>query len=165
VLDTDAANVYITISAKSLNPKLTIVSRAEDENAEKKMFQAGATKVISPYKIGASRMALAVLKPTLTEFLDLASHSVGFDLDIEQVEIMHGSEMDGTALKDIALREKTGVTVLALKRRGEDMTLQLNPDEPLLAGDIIVALGSKAGIDKVFAMAGHGHPIDIDVDG
>jgi len=93
VLGTDAANVYITISARSLNPRFIIVSRAEDENAEKKMFRVGATKVVSPYKIGATRMALAVLKPTLTEFLDLASHSVGFDLDIEQIEILPGSEM------------------------------------------------------------------------
>ncbi len=155
VLGTDAANVYITISAKFLNPRVTIVTRAENENAEKKMFQVGATKVISPYKIGASRMALAVLKPTLTEFLDLASHSVGFDLDIEQIEIVAGSELDGKALKDISLRERTGVTVIAIKKRGGEMSLQLRPEEPLAPGDVIVALGSRAGIQKVFQMAGH----------
>ncbi len=155
VLGTDAANVYITISAKFLNPHLTIVTRAENENAEKKMFQVGATKVISPYKIGASRMALAVLKPTLTEFLDLASHSVGFDLDIEQIEILQGSELDGKALKDISLRERTGVTVIAIKEKGREMSLQLRPEKPLKAGDVIVALGGRAGIQKVFQMAGH----------
>ncbi|RUM88889.1 MAG: potassium channel protein [Thermodesulfatator sp.] len=154
VLNTDAANVYITISAKALNSGITIVTRAEDENAEKKMFQAGATKVISPYKIGASRMALAVLKPTLTEFLDLASHSVGFDLDIEQIEIKENSELDGKALKDINLRERTGVTVIAIKTRGGDMSLQLRPEKPLRAGDVIVALGGRAGIEKVLQMAG-----------
>ena len=155
VLGTDAANVYITISAKSLNPDLTIVTRAEEENAEKKMFQVGATKVISPYKIGASRMALAVLKPTLTEFLDLASHSVGFDLDIEQIEILPGSELDGKALRDVSLRERTGITVIAVKVKGREMSLQLHPDRPLKAGDVIVALGGRAGIQKVFQMAGH----------
>ncbi len=154
VLNTDAANIYITISAKFLSPGVTIVTRAENENAEKKMFQVGATKVISPYKIGASRMALAVLKPTLTEFLDLASHSVGFDLDIEQIEIAPGSELDGKALKDISLRERTGVTVMAIKERGRDMSLQLRPDKPLKAGDTIVALGSRDGIRKVLEMAG-----------
>ena len=155
VLNTDAANVYITISAKSLNKQLTIVTRAEDENAEKKMFQVGATKVISPYKIGASRMALAVLKPTLTEFLDLASHSLGFDLDIEQIEILSGSEIEGKALKDVSLRERTGVTVIAIKVKGREMSLQLSPEKPLNAGDIIVALGSRAAIQKVLQMAGH----------
>ncbi len=155
VLDTDAANVYITISAKALNSRLNVVTRAEDENAEKKMLQVGATRVISPYKIGASRMALAVLKPTLTEFLDLASHSVGFDLDIEQIEIAPGSEFDGKALRDISLRERTGVTVVAIKKYGGQMSLQLSPDEPLAAGDVIVALGGRAGIQKVFEMAGH----------
>ncbi len=159
VLNTDAANIYITISAKFLNPDLTIVTRAENENAEKKMFQVGATKVISPYKIGASRMALAVLKPTLTEFLDLASHSVGFDLDIEQIEIGPGSELDGKALKDISLRERTGVTVIAIKERGREMSLQLVPDKPLKAGDVIVALGGRNGIRKVLEMAGQ-KPLD-----
>lgn len=155
VLGTDAANVYITISARSLNPRFIIVSRAEDENAEKKMFRVGATKVVSPYKIGATRMALAVLKPTLTEFLDLASHSVGFDLDIEQIEILPGSELDGKALKEISLRERTGVTVLAIKKKGGPMSLQLSPDEPLEPGDVIIALGTKSGVKKVLEMAGH----------
>ncbi len=160
VLGTDAANVYITISARSINPRFTIVARAEDENAEKKMFRVGATKVISPYKIGATRMALAVLKPTLTEFLDLASHSVGFDLDIEQIEIMHGSELAGKALKDVSLRERTGVTVVAIKKKGGRLSLQFSPDEPLAPGDTIIALGSKSGVQKVFKMAGHNVALD-----
>ncbi len=160
VLGTDAANVYITISARSLNPSLIIVARAEDENAERKMFMVGATKVISPYKIGATRMALAVLKPTLTEFLDLASHSVGFDLDIEQIEIMPGSDLAGKALKEVSLREKTGVTVIAIKKKGGRLTLQLSPDEPLEPGDVIIALGTKSGVQKVFEMAGH--TVDLD---
>ncbi len=155
VLSTDAANVYITISAKSLNKNLTIVTKADDENAEKKMFLVGATKVISPYKIGASRIALAVLIPTLTEFLDLASHTLGFDLDIEQIKILPGSEVEGRALKDISLRERTGVTVIAIKEKGRKMSLQLCPDKPLQAGDVIVALGSRAAIQSVLQMAGH----------
>lgn len=155
ILDTDAANVYITISAKSLNRRLTIVTKAEDENAGGKMSQVGATKVISPYKIGASRMALAALKPTLTEFLDLASNSLGFDLDIEQIEILPGSEVDGKALKDISLRQRTGVTVIAIKEKGRKMSLRPYPDKPLRAGDVIVALGSSAGIRNVLQMAGH----------
>ena len=163
VLGTDADNVYITISARTLNPKLTIVSRAEDDNAERKMFQVGATKVISPYKIGAVRMALAVLKPTLTEFLDLASHSVGFDLDIEQIPVGIGSELDGKALKEINLREKTGVTVIAVKKKGGQMTMQLNPNIPLEAGDVIIAMGSTSGIQKVFEMAGHANFIDTPI--
>ena len=160
VLGTDAANVYITISARTLNKKMTIVSRADDDNAERKLFQVGATKVISPYKIGAIRMALAVLKPTLTEFLDVASHTVGFDLDIEQVEIRPGSQLSGNALKEVNLRERTGATVIALKKRGGEMSLQLNPNIPLEDGDTIIVMGSKEAVNKVFVMAGHENGID-----
>ncbi len=160
VLGTDAANVYITISARTLNKKMIIVARADDDNAERKLFQVGATKVISPYKIGAIRMALAVLKPTLTEFLDVASHTVGFDLDIEQVEIRPGSDLSGKALKEVNLRERTGATVIALKKKGREMSLQLNPNIPLESGDIIIVMGSKDAVNKVLEMAGYGSGIE-----
>jgi len=90
VLKSDADNVYITITARWLNPGLLIVARASDPRAETKMIQAGADRVISPYENGAKRMALAILQPTVTEFLDLAVHSAKFDLTIEQIEIKKG---------------------------------------------------------------------------
>ena len=154
VLDTDAANMYITISARSLSADSFIVARAEDENAEVKMLRAGADKVISPYKIGAVRMALAALEPALTEFLDLTAHEVGLDLEIEQLKICEGSELDGKTIKDAAIRARTGVTILALKKNGQKLKLQIEPDETLEAGDIIIVLGDSAGMAKARDLAG-----------
>lgn len=155
VLDTDAANMYITISARSLCSEAFIVARAEDENAELKMLRAGADKVISPYKIGAVRMALAALEPALTEFLDLTAHEVGLDLEIEQLKIEKGSEIDGKTIKDAAIRARTGVTILALKKNDQKLKLQIEPDERLEAGDIIIVLGDSKGMEKARRLVGY----------
>jgi voltage-gated potassium channel len=149
ILGTDADNVYITLTARSLNPGLLIVARADDLNAEKMMIQAGANRVISPYEIGARRMALAVLQPTVTEFLDLAVHSSAFDLSIEQVEIGFKSSLDGVSLLDAALRQKLGVTVLAVQQSTGEMILTLDPDYIIMGGDIVVALGNREGLNAL----------------
>lgn len=149
VLSTDADNMYITITARSLNPGLSIVARADDAYSENKMIHAGANRVISPYEIGARRMALAVLQPTLTEFLDLAVHSSAFDLSIEQVEIGFKSSLDGVSLIEAALRQKLGVTVLAVQQFSGEMTLTLPPDHIIRGGDIVIALGGIEGLNAL----------------
>jgi len=149
VLGTDADNVYIALTARSLNPGLLIVARADDANAEKMMIQAGADRVISPYEVGARRMALAILQPTVTEFLDLAVHSSAFDLSIEQMEIGFKSSLDGVSLMDAALRQKLGVTVLAVQQSAGGMILSLDPDYVIKGGDIIVALGNREGLNAL----------------
>ncbi len=152
VLHTDADNVYVTLTARTLNPGLLIVARADDSNAEKKMIQAGADRVISPYEIGAKRMALAVLQPTVTEFLDLAVHSTTFDLCIEQIEVSEGSPIDGVSLKKAAIRQKTGCTVLAVQRADGDMIVSPDPNLILASGDILVTLGTVHGLEDFKAL-------------
>ncbi len=155
VLHTDAANVYVTLTARTLNPGLLIVARADDTNAEKKMIQAGADRVISPYEIGAKRMALAVLQPTVTEFLDLAVHSTALDLCIEQVEISKGSVLDGVNIQKAAVRQRTGCTVLAVQRPDGDMIVSPDPHLVLAMGDILVTMGTKEGLETFKNLA---HP-------
>jgi len=149
VLPNDPKNVYATLTARSLNPGLIIVARADDANAEQKMVQAGADRVISPYEIGAKRMALAILQPTVTEFLDLAVHATGFNLQIEQIEIKEGSYLDGLSLQQASIRQKTGASVLAVQREDKEMVVSPPPDFVLRARDIIVALGSAKALQSL----------------
>ncbi len=156
VLKSDADNVYITITARWLNPGLLIVARASDPKAETKMVQAGADRVISPYEIGARRMALAILQPTVTEFLDLAVHSSKLDLTIEQIEIQYGSILTGSTIKEAALRQNYGVTILAVQDPERDLILSPGPDLKLKEGLIMVALGSSKALQRLKAVAvGH----------
>ncbi len=154
VLPSDADNVYATLTTRSLNPGLLIVSRADDVHAETKMMQAGADRVIRPYDIGAKRMALAVLRPTIIEFLDLAVHSSVLDLGIEQIEIHGGSKLDGSTLQDAGIRNKTGATILAVQQFGEHMVVSPGADYRLNGGDIVVALGSNQSLTLLKELAG-----------
>ncbi len=152
-LSSDAANVYVVLIARSLSQDVFILSRASEMAVEKRMIQAGADKVITPYEIGAKRMVLAALHPTVTEFLDLATETCDMDLNIEQITIQQGSEMDGVTLKEIALRERTGVNVLGVHHRDTGMSIKLGPDEKLRGGDIIVAMGTREGLELVKRLA------------
>ncbi len=153
VLKSDADNVYITITARWLNPGLLIVARASDPRAETKMIQAGADRVISPYEIGAKRMALAILQPTVTEFLDLAVHSAKFDLTIEQIEIKKGSMIEEKSIKESGLRQEYGVTVLAVQDPRKQLILSPDPEFVLKVGYILVALGPIEGLNRLKSIA------------
>ena len=152
VLPSDADNVYIILSARTLNPDLLIIARVDAKDAEKKMIMAGADKVISTYEIGAGRMALAALKPTVTDFLDLAVHSTTLDLTIEQVRVEPHSKLDGITLKDAALRQKAGVTVLAIHKPSGQLLCALDPKFVLTGGDVMVAMGDQKGLEQLKAL-------------
>jgi len=153
VLPSDADNVYATLTARSLNPGILIVTRAEDIHAESKMMQAGADRVIRPHEIGARRMALAVLRPSVIEFLDLAVHSSALDLGIEQIEIQTGSPLDGVTLKEADIRNKTGATILAVQQFGEHMVVSPGADYKLGGGDIVVAMGTSKSLQLLKELA------------
>lgn len=149
VLHSDADNVYIILTARLLNPSIFILARASDRKAERRIYQAGANKVISPYEIGARRMGMAILKPTVIEFLDLAVHSADFDLSVEQYEIGEASILLGKTLKEIGIRELTGATLLAVKRKTDKVMSHVHPDYVFQKGDLIVALGSSESLNKL----------------
>jgi voltage-gated potassium channel len=153
LLDTDAANVYIVLTAQHLNKNIKITSRAGSPSAEKKIIQAGADEVIQPYEIGAKKIALTVLKPSVLEFIDLAVHSTEIDLSIEQIKIKKDSQLDNVTIGGISLRAKTGGTLLAVKREENKLITILSPDFLLKKDDIIIILGTEESIKKIRRMA------------
>src|SRR5918911_3232192 len=102
-LPDDAANLYVVLTARTLNPRLHIVARAVEESAEPKLVRAGANRVIAPTIIGSHRMAQALLKPAVADFMDSIT-AESLDLAFEQVEIAHGSHLVGRKLKDTTIR-------------------------------------------------------------
>lgn len=157
VLHSDADNVYITLTARLLNPSIFIMARASDSKAERRIYQAGANKVFSPYEIGARRMGMAILKPTVIEFLDLAVHCAEFDLSVEQYEIRDMSILVGKNLKEVGIRELTGATLLAVKRKADGVMSSVHPDYVFQKGDLVVALGSSESLNKLEAMVSGSH--------
>ena len=146
----DAENLYITMSARLLNEKLHIVARAEDEEAENKLLRAGANRVISPYLIGGHRMAQAVLRPNVVDFIELATRHDYLELQLEESVVQPGSVLAGRKLKDSQLRRDLGVIIVAIRRQEGPMLFNPDPEAELFAGDLLITLGHR---DKLRALA------------
>jgi voltage-gated potassium channel len=151
-LPDDAANTFITLSAKGLNENIMVVCRAANPGSEAKMMRAGAHSVISPYIICGRRMATAVTHPLVLEFLDVAMHSPSYDLRLEQVLIASDSTLIGLTLKDANLKQKSGVMVLAVNQGGKLVT-NPPPEYTFQSGDELIVLGADEELKKVRQLA------------
>jgi voltage-gated potassium channel len=149
----DADNLFITMSARLLNDKLTIVARAEEEGAEKKLVRAGANRVVSPYLIGGVRMTQAVLRPTVIDFLELAIREDFEELQIEEVSVQAGSALAGTLIRDNKIRSDLGIIVVAVKRGDGSMVFNPDPDLAMAAGDTLIVLGHRNQLDQLESLA------------
>lgn len=149
----DADNLYVTMSARLLNPQLTIVARAEGEGAEEKLLRAGASRVISPTAIGGQRVVQAVLRPAVLDFIDLATKSQHLELQMEQALVQKGSKLDGVTIGDASLRERCDVLVVAIQRSDGRMLFNPPPDVRMSDGERLVVLGNRESLDKLESLA------------
>jgi voltage-gated potassium channel len=150
VVSSDANNVYITLSARGLNSSLYIMARSSGaEGGETKLIRAGADKVISPYYIGACRMAHHVLKPTVTDFIDLTVSGGELGLRLEELGVSDGSRMVNQTLMDSSIRRDFDLIVVAIKRSLGEMQFNPNPSTIILKGDTLVVLGEYEQIKKL----------------
>jgi voltage-gated potassium channel len=147
-VQTDAGNVYITLSARALNPNLFIVARAATSEAEHKLTIAGANRVISPYILGGRSMAGHALRPAVMDFLDVLVHSDDLEMWLEEVKIGPGSALAGLQLGDAQLRDTVGITVLAVRRADGHMLINPQSDVELQIGDTLIALGARSDLDR-----------------
>ncbi len=148
----DADNLFITLSAKNLNPRLRIVTRANREENVIKLKRAGATEVILPNVIGGLRMASLAIRPSVVSFLDIVTHHGEIDLRLEEVEVPKGSPFHGKLLKELDIPKKTGVIVIGIRR--EDGSFILNPTSTtmVLEGDKLIIIGTKEQAEKLKRM-------------
>jgi voltage-gated potassium channel len=153
VVASDADNLYITMSARLLNEKLFIVARAEDEDSEQKMVRAGASRVVSPYRIGGHRVAQAVLRPNVMDFIELATRTEHLELDIGETQVSEKSPLAGATLKDSRLRQEHGLIVVAIKKESGKMIFNPPHDAVMQVGDILIVLGGRQDLERLTALA------------
>jgi len=153
-LPKDAENVYTVLTARQMNSSLHIVARAVEENASEKLKKAGADNTVSPNEIGGIRMATMMLRPKVISFLDAITHAGDVVLSLEDVKIRAGSSLCDLSLKDSAIPEKTGLIVLALRRKeDEGMFFNPGPNEVLHAQDAMIVLGRDDQVKKLREIA------------
>ena len=153
-LESDADTVYTTLSARALRPDVVIVARARTTGSKAKLELAGATRAVNPQRIGGRRLAAFALQPDVAEFLDVVMHEENLDWRIQQVRVGARSELAGRRLGDLALRERTGALLLAV-RRTRDADFEPNPLDDLVvpAGAVLIALGTQGELEALSALA------------
>jgi voltage-gated potassium channel len=147
-LGTDAENVYTVLSARVLNPQLFIVGRAEGEDSVIKLERAGASRVISPYQIGAMQMAQTALRPTVVDFVALATNAENFELSMEEITIGSTSPLANQSIINANLRQRFGVVVVAIQRT-DRMEFNPEPESMMHAGDKLVVLGRPESLKSL----------------
>ncbi len=150
----DADNLYIVLTASGMAPDLKIIARASDEEAIPKLLRAGATQVLSPYHFIGQRIAQLLLRPNVLDFIDTAFGNEHIDIRIEEIRLPEGTALAGQTLANADIRQKTGVLILALKKRGGEMDFNPRPDVPLQAGDYLIGIGSAENLQKLEKLAG-----------
>ncbi len=153
-LPKDAANVFAVLTARQMNPDLYIVSRSVESNSREKLKKAGANNTISPNIIGGMRMASFVIRPSIISFLDIITHAGDVVLDLEDVIICQSSSLKGKTLKEAKIPERTGLIVLAIRKKGKEQP-KLNPssDEVLEEGDAMIVLGKEEQVNELRDLA------------
>lgn len=145
----DADNVFIILTAKGLRPDIFVLSRSSDVKNEGKLIRAGASRVVSPYLIGGRRMAQMLIKPTVTDFIDIAMMNNNLDLVMEEAKIRNRSGLVGKNLIESNLRQDYGVIIVAIKKKIGGMIFNPLPTEKFEAEDIIVVLGKREDMNKM----------------
>ena len=149
-LDTDADNVLTVLTARGLNQNLFIVARATGRTSEGKLLRAGANRVVSPYEIGGHRMGVALLRPSVHDFLTRIS--VGSpDMDMGQVLVTEDSRLAGQSVGGCELRSKYQVSILAVQMPGGAFTINPDPERILQAGETLIIIGPAQSIYRLEA--------------
>ena len=149
-LSNDAENLFLILSAKGLNPLLNVSVRVAEEEAESKMRRAGADAVYLPYSMTGYRLAQAIVRPHVFEFLDITSTSrMGLNVGMEQVRVDNGCALAGKSLRDLQLRREIGVIVLAIRRLTGAMDFNPPADALLNGGDVLIVMGKSEDVRKL----------------
>jgi voltage-gated potassium channel len=147
--DSDADNLYITLSARAARPDLWIVARASDEDAQRKLKLAGADRVVMPYATAGRVMANLVLKPQVTAFLDTVMTAEGDDFRLEEIEVTDTCARAGQTLRDLRVREETGAMIVAVRKPDGRFDTTPDPEELIEAGDVLIGVGTAEEIRRL----------------
>jgi voltage-gated potassium channel len=139
-LQEDKDNLFVVLSARSLNPALRIVARADHESTRDKLLRAGADSVVFPHTIGGMRMASEMLRPNVVSFLDSMLRLAGKTLRVEEASVAEGSTLVGRKVMDGDVAAESGALLLALKHPAGGFEFNPAPSRSLAAGDVLVVM-------------------------
>ncbi|AHF07026.1 potassium channel family protein [Desulfitobacterium metallireducens] len=147
-LPEDALNVFVTLTAKGLNPQIQVVARVDKLESEAKLYRAGADRVISPAILSGRRMALAIMKPMSIDYLDTVVHDHNIQIEIEEIQVEQGSQLNGLTLGESKIKQNTGATILAIIR-GDQVLSNPSATEQISADDVLIVFGLREQVERL----------------
>src|SRR5436305_2780958 len=139
--DDDADNLYITLSAKSRRPELTVIARASSDDAERKLRRAGADRVVTPYTTAGRVMANLMVKPQVTAFVNVLTSSRDHTFSFEEIEVKSTCGAVGLTIGQLNVAKRTGAYIVAIRKRDGELEMRPSKDTLMDVGDIIVGIG------------------------
>lgn len=148
----DADNVYVTLTARGLRPDLNIIARAEQPSTVDKLHRAGASRVVSPQVVGATKITNMVTRPNVVDLMEVAAD--GVELEMQEHVIEPDSPLCNKSLKDAPIREAGDAIVVAINRPGDSPIYSPTPNEVIKAGDILILIGRTGVTQRLRTLTG-----------
>lgn len=148
VLPSDAENLYVILTAKELNQQIYIMSRSEEEESEHRLIRAGADRVMSPYTLGGVRMAMAILRPAMLDFIEITTRRQSLELRMEEVSVCKGSSIISLSLEESGIRQRYGLIIVAVKKDSGKMIFNPMANYIIAEGDRLIAMGEDENVKK-----------------
>ena len=148
-LPSDAENLFIILSAKALNPKLTVVTRVSEEEAGEKLRRAGADTVFTPYAMVGRQLADALLRPHVVEFLDFARSNMGSNITTEQLFVAPRTAFAAKTIGQLSELRDSGVIVLAIRKQGGETIFNPPAESEIAGGDFLIVMGERPSLQKL----------------
>jgi voltage-gated potassium channel len=152
VLPSDAENLYVILTAKELNQKIYIMARSEEEESEHRLLRAGADKVMSPYTLGGVRMAMAIMRPAMLDFIEITTSRQSLELRMEEISICKNSSFISKTLEDSGIRKRFGLIIVAVKKDSGKMIFNPMANYVIEEGDRLISMGEDENV-KQFAQS------------
>jgi len=149
VVASDADNLFITMSARGLNPKLFILARADEEQTEKKLLRAGANRVVMPYLLGGQKMAHTILKPAVSDFLEFTVHNKDISLELGEIVVGEESRLKGLTLIESGIRQEMDIIIVAVMKKEGEMKFNPSSKTRIEAGDTLICLGTSENLERL----------------
>ena len=149
-LDSDADNLFVTFSARKMNPELRIVARANSEESSVKLRQAGADRSLSPYAVEGRRLAAFAIQPDIVDFLDVVAHSKrGLKRSLEEIEVPPDLPLESSTPGRIKAAEQTGAKIVAVLDENGNLNTIPSPNDKILSGTTLIVLGTGEQVERL----------------
>ncbi len=148
LLSSDADNIYVTLCARDLNPNIKIVARTEEEHSEARLKRAGATEIIAPYRISGNKIVQKIMRPYVSDFLEITGTNKKQNIMIEEVVIPLDSKIVGKSIEDSNIRAKTGAMIAAIISSKGEMTFNPTGKDIIEGNSTMIVLGQEDALKK-----------------